>query len=131
LTFARRVFLVAGIYGLIVLTPPLFLEEQTGRDNPPAITHPEYYYGFLGIGLAWQVLFLVIAADPLRLRPAMLPCVLEKLSFGVAVTTLFLLGRVDAIVFGFSLVDVVLGVLFVLAYVRTAPALSVPSRKDV
>jgi hypothetical protein len=131
LTFARRVFLVAGIYGLIVLTPLLLLEEQTGRDNPPAITHPEYYYGFLGVGLAWQVLFLVIAADPVRLRPAMLPCVLEKLSFGVAVTTLFLLGRVAAAVFGFSLVDVVLGALFVLAYVRTAPALSVPSRKDV
>jgi hypothetical protein len=130
LTFARRAFLVAGIYGLIVLTPLLFLEEQTGRDNPPAITHPEYYYGFLGVGLAWQVLFLVIAADPVRLRPAMLPCVLEKLSFGVAVTTLFLFGRVAAPVFGFSLVDVVLGMLFVFAYLRTAPGVLVSARKE-
>ena len=43
--FAKIVFLVAGIYGLIVLLPLYFLEERTGRDFPPPITHPEYYYG--------------------------------------------------------------------------------------
>ena len=64
MTFARRVFLIAGIYGLIVLLPQYVLEEKNGRDFPPAITHPEYYYGFIGVGVAWQIAFLVIASDP-------------------------------------------------------------------
>jgi hypothetical protein len=43
------VFLLAGIYGSLVLLPQYFLEEKTGRDFPPPITHPEYYYGFSSI----------------------------------------------------------------------------------
>ena len=38
------------------------MEARVGRDYPPAITHPEYFYGFLGVAAAWQVAFLVIAA---------------------------------------------------------------------
>jgi len=56
--FAKVVFLVAGIYGLIVLLPLYFMEAQTGRDYPPPITHPEYYYGFIGVAVAWQLVFL-------------------------------------------------------------------------
>lgn len=41
--FARVVFMIAGIYGLIVMTPQYFLEAKTGQDFPPAITHPEFY----------------------------------------------------------------------------------------
>jgi hypothetical protein len=41
--FARGVFLVAGIYGLLVLTPIYFLEARIGRETPPPITHPEYF----------------------------------------------------------------------------------------
>ena len=41
--FARRVFLLAGIYGLFVLLPQYFLEDRTGRDYPPPITHPDFY----------------------------------------------------------------------------------------
>jgi len=62
--FAKIVFLVAGIYGLLILTPMYFLENKIGRDTPPAITHPEYFYGFVGVALAWQVLFLVSRAIP-------------------------------------------------------------------
>jgi hypothetical protein len=43
--FARLVFLVAGIYGLIVLVPQFFLERKIGTDTPPPITHAEYFYG--------------------------------------------------------------------------------------
>ena len=39
--FARRVFMVAGVYGLIVLLPQYSMEAQIGRDYPPPITHPE------------------------------------------------------------------------------------------
>jgi hypothetical protein len=66
--FAKMVFLVAGIYGLIVLLPSYFLKEQIGRDYPPAITHPEYYYGFVGLAVVWQILFLVLSRDPVRYR---------------------------------------------------------------
>lgn len=50
--FTSRLFLIAGIYGLLVLVPQYFLEEKNGRDYPPAITHPEYYYGFVGVAVA-------------------------------------------------------------------------------
>ena len=56
--FSRWVFRIAGIYGLIVLVPQYFMEGRMGADYPPAITHPEYYYGFLGVGVAWQIAFL-------------------------------------------------------------------------
>jgi hypothetical protein len=36
--FARRIFLIAGVYGLVVLLPMYFLEEKNGRDFPPPIT---------------------------------------------------------------------------------------------
>jgi len=78
MNFARRVFFWSGVYGLIVLLPQYFLEAKTGRDFPPAITHPEFFYGFIGVGLAWQVLFLIIAQDPVRYRPVMLCGALEK-----------------------------------------------------
>jgi len=47
MTFARRVFTIAGIYGLLVVTPLYLLEDRIGRDQPPPITHPEFFYGFL------------------------------------------------------------------------------------
>lgn len=80
--FAKRVFLVAGVYGVIVIVPMYFAEGRIGRDHPPAITHPEFYYGFLGVALAWQVVFLVLAQDPSRYRPMVIPSVLEKVSYG-------------------------------------------------
>ena len=76
--FARRVFMAAGIYGLLVLLPQYLLETKTGMDFPPAITHPEYYYGFIGVGVAWQVAFLLIARNPGGLRPLMIPAILVK-----------------------------------------------------
>ena len=117
--FARRVFSIAGIYGLIVLTPQYFLEAKNGRDFPPAITHPEYYYGFIGVGLACQILFLIIARNPVRYRAMMIPAMIEKFSFGIAVVTLFILGRVSAVMLGLSCVDLLLGLLFMLAYAKT------------
>ena len=81
--FAKVVFLVAGIYGLIVLLPLYFMEEQTGRDYPPPITHPEYYYGFTGVAVAWQLAFLVMSREPVRYRPLMIPAIVEKASFGI------------------------------------------------
>ncbi len=118
--FAKRVFLIAAIYGFVVLVPQYFLEQKMGLDHPPAITHPEYFYGFAGVALAWQVAFLIISADPARYRTMMLPGVLEKVGFGGAVVVLYLLGRVQAIMLIPAAIDLVWGVLFAVAYVRTA-----------
>ena len=119
MTFARRAFLVAGIYGLIVLLPMYFLEAKTGRDFPPAITHSEYYYGFIGIAVAWQFVFLIISRDPVRYRPIMIPAILEKAAFGVPAIVLFILGQLSAQMLGAGLIDLMLGVLFAIAYTRT------------
>ena len=118
--FARRVFTVAGVWGLLVMTPMYFTEAKTGRDYPPEITHPEFYYGFVGVVLAFQVAFLVLSRDPVRYRGMMIPSILEKVGFAVAMPILFLQHRIPAAVFGFSMVDLLFAVLFIAAYVKTA-----------
>ena len=120
--FASRVFLIAGVYGLIVLLPQYFLLEKTSRDFPPAITHVEYYYGFIGVAVAWQVVFLIISRDPVRYRPLMIAAILEKASFGPLTVILFLVGRLGPQMLAAGLLDLLLGTLFAVAYLRTAPA---------
>ena len=120
--FARRVFLIAAIYGFIVLLPQYFLEDKTGRDFPPAITHPEYYYGFIGVGAAWQVVFLIVSRDPVRYRPIMLAAIVEKASFGLPAIVLYLSGRLGVQMLMAGLLDLILGAFFVIAYRRTAKA---------
>jgi hypothetical protein len=119
MTFARWVFRIAGIYGLVALLPLYFLESRIGRDQPPAITHPEYFYGFVGVAVAWQVAFLVIARDPARYRPLMIPAILEKATFVLAVGALAAREGVPGPIVAGALGDLTLGVLFAAAYVRT------------
>jgi len=118
--FAKRVFRWAGVYGLLVVGPQFFLEAKTSRDFPPAITHPEYYYGFIGTVVAFQVAFLVIATDPVRYRPLMIPSILEKAFFGLGMPLLYLQHRIPAVILVFSSIDLLLGVLFAVAWVRTS-----------
>jgi hypothetical protein len=122
MVFARRVFRVAGIYGLVILLPQYFLENRIGIDYPPPITHPENFYGFVGTAVAWQVLFLVLSSDPVRYRPMMVPSVLEKLTFGIATIVLFAEGRLPAMILGFGGIDLLLGALFAVSFARTRPA---------
>ena len=117
--FARRVFTLAGVYGLVVLVPQYFLEERIGRDAPPPITHPEMFYGFLGVAIAWQLCFLVIARDPARFRPVMIPAILEKLAFGLPAVVLYAQRRISGAVLFFGAIDLLLAALFLLAYRRT------------
>src|SRR5437660_1216017 len=97
---ARWIFLLAGGSGILMVLP-LYLEDRFFQEYPPAINRPEFYFGFAGLCLSWQVLFLVIASDPLRYRPAMLPAMLEKASFAAAVPLLFAAGRVTGVWLGF------------------------------
>lgn len=113
--FARWTYLIAGIYGLLVLVPQYFLEEKNGRDYPPVINHPEYYYGFIGVAIAWQIAFLIISKDPRRYRPLMIASVIEKFSYGIAVVILYLQGRTGNMVLSTGVIDMVLGTLFLIA----------------
>ena len=120
--FARWVFTAAGVWGLLVVPPLYFLFDTVGRREPPPITHPEYYYGFIAVTLAWQIAFLLIGAAPVRLRPVMLAAMVEKFLYVASIVTLFARHRASAGTLAFSGVDCLLGVLFVVAYRKTAGA---------
>ena len=75
----------------------------------------------MGAGLAWQIVFFVIATDPVRYRPLMIPSVLEKVSYVAPVVVLVLQGRTHPSDLVFVGSDFVLGILFVLAYLKTRP----------
>ncbi len=118
--FAKRVFFFAGIIGLLMLVPQYFLESKIGQDYPPAINHPEFFYGFIGVASAWQLAFLVIASDPVKYRTLMLAAMVEKLSFGGAVFPLYFLGRISATIFVCGLLDLVWLTLFAISYFKLA-----------
>jgi len=117
--FAKIVFLVAGIWGVLVFAPLYFLFDQIGQKDPPAITHPGFFYGFLGLGVAWQIAFLFIARDPVRFRPLMIPSMVEKFGYGITVVVLVLQAKMHATDMVFAATDLLLGSLFVVAYLRT------------
>ena len=118
---ARISFALAGIYGLVAMFPQYWLEAKISRDSPPTITHPEYFYGFIGVVIAWQLVFLLIARDPLRFRAIMPVAVVEKLAFGIPVIVLYMRHRVSRSVLGFGLFDLVLASLFLASYLLTDP----------
>lgn len=116
---ARLAYRVAACFGLAVLLPQYVLERRIGADYPPPINHPEYFYGFVGVALAWQLAFLLIAHDPVRYRPLMPVTMLEKLTFGVAALVLVALGRSPAVMALAGAIDLLLAAWFAYAFVRT------------
>ena len=118
--FAKIVFWMAAIWGIVVITPLYFLYLTIGRQDPPPITHPGFYYGFVGCALAWQFAFIVIARDPVRFRAMIIPSVLEKFSFAAAQTVLYFQHRLHPSDLLLGGMDGLLGVLFLLAFVRTS-----------
>src|ERR1700686_4843204 len=91
--FAKIVFWIAGIWGVLVLAPLYFMFDLIGRQDPPPITHPAFYYGFVGAGLAWQLVFFIVATNPVRFRPLMIACVAEKFSYAAALIILYMQSR--------------------------------------
>ena len=117
--FSKIVFYAAGIWGILVLTPLYFLFDLIGHQDPPPITHPGFYYGFVGAGIAWQIAFLIIATNPARFRPLMIACMVEKFTYAVSLTVLYLQRRLHPTDLTFGAVDFLFGVLFVVAFLRT------------
>jgi hypothetical protein len=130
MTFARRVFTWAGVYGVLSLVPMFFLERPLMDRLPPELTHPEFYYGFVGVAFAWQLLFFLVGRDPVRLRPVMLPAVVEKLGWGIGVLVLVAQGRTPSFFVMAALIDLALAALFVIAWrsVDDAPTVAGSTR---
>jgi hypothetical protein len=117
--FAKIVFWAAFIWGVLVLTPLFFMFDAIGRNDPPPITHPGFYYGFATVGLAFQLVFVVIAKNPVRFRPMMLPSVFEKVSYATAGVVLYMQRRMHATDLLFVGADLFFGLLFLIAYFKT------------
>lgn len=117
--FARYTFLIAGIYGLLALLPMYFFEMRYGTDNPPPITHPEFYYGFIGVAVAFQLVFIVISRDPLKYRALIFPSIVEKFTFVIAVAILVYTGRTSGQIVIGAAIDALLGTLFAVALFKT------------
>ena len=118
---ASLIFRIAGIYGLIVLLPLFFAEPMFALYAPPALTHPEYYYGFLGAAATMQLVYLTIATDPVRYRALMPIAALAKLNFVAAVAILFAMGRLEAFALSLPTVDLVIGIAFLWVWRRLMP----------
>ena len=118
--FARWVFRIAGLYGIVVLAPMLFMERQIA----PGAAHPVFFYAWICVNLAWQILFLTLSTDPIRYRPMMPVCVLQKASAVIAIPWLYALGRVGGMWMGAAASDLVFAILFLAAYRLTAKRMS-------
>jgi hypothetical protein len=117
--FAKIVFRIAGIWGFLIITPLYFMFDVIPQRDPPAITHPAFYYGFVGVTLVWQLAFLIIASDPVRFRPLMVAGIFEKLVYIIPTTILVIQKRTNSNELIFVATDSLLCILFVLAYLRT------------
>jgi hypothetical protein len=125
--FARVVFTGAGIWGLVVLTPLYFSFDLVGRFYPPEITHPDFFYGFIGVAIAWQIGFLLIGRDPEGLHAMMIPAVLEKLGYVFTLSVLYAQGTLQFGQFVVAIPDFVLGMLFVVAFLQVDAARRFPA----
>jgi hypothetical protein len=117
--FAKYVFIGAGVWGIVVLTPFYWLVDVTGRRYAPPTEYPHFFYGFFAITMAWQFAFLVIGSNPIRFRPLMVPSMFEKFSYVVTLVVLYNQARISGADFQAAIPDLILGILFVVAFVKT------------
>ncbi len=122
MTLAKIVFIIGGIWGIVVLTPLFFLLDITGRQYLPPTSYPHFFYGFFAIAMAWQIAFLLIGTNPMRFRPLMIPCIIEKFAFVATVIVLYSQGHIPSADATVAVPDAILGVLFVVAFLKTSGA---------
>jgi hypothetical protein len=120
--FAKIVFRIAGIWGVLILCPLYFMSDPIGHKDPPPITHLAYYFGFLSVTLAWQLAFFILARDPVRFRPMIIASIAEKVFYFASIIVLCSFGLVSKTVGVAALPDLILSALFTIAYGKTRPA---------
>jgi hypothetical protein len=118
--FAKIVFVAAGVWGIVVLTPLYFLVDISGRQYAAPTAYPHFFYGFLSVAMAWQIAFLVIGSNPARYRLLMIPSIVEKLGYVVTVVVLYGQARISAADATAAVPDLLLCVLFVAAFWKTS-----------
>jgi hypothetical protein len=121
---AKWIFRIAGIYGLVVMIPIAFSEKLIEQIMPPAVNHPEFFYGFVLLNISWQVLYLILARDPVQYRLMMLPAFLAKVSAPFALTLLVLQNRISTQWIPTAFIDGIFATLFVIAYWLTGRSCS-------
>jgi len=117
--FARFVFIGAGVWGVAALTPFYWLVDITGRHYLPPVDYPHFFYGFFSVAMAWQIAFLIMGSNPARFRPLMIPGILEKFGFVTTVAVLSARSRISSADAQAAIADLILGILFVVAFVKT------------
>ena len=117
--FAKIVFLAAGVWGIALLTPLYFL-DAIGRQHSSPITYPQFFYGFLAVTMAWQFAFLVIGSDPAQFRWMMIPSVAEKFIYVLSMGVLYSEGRIRVTDVMIVAPDLLLCVLFIIAFATTS-----------
>ena len=117
--FARFVFIAAGVWGIAVLLPLYWLVDVSGRRYGAPTDYPQFFYGFVGVALAWQIAFLVIGSDPARFRPLMIAAIVEKLGWVALLAALYGQARIPATDAQPAVPDLLLGILFIVAFVKT------------
>jgi hypothetical protein len=81
--------------------------------------YPQFFYGFLSVAMAWQIAFLLIGSAPIRFRPLMVPSIVEKLGHVAVLAVLYQHGRISLVDASAGWPDLVLGILFIAAFVKT------------
>jgi hypothetical protein len=119
LLFAKRVFQIAAFWGIFILTLGysaylLGVEGATVNTDRPELVH-----GFFLVALAFQIVFFIIASDPLRYRMMMLAAMIEKFPFALATLALYSTGQAPPMAAVFGVIDGALGILFAIAYFLT------------
>jgi len=101
------------------MTSMYFLFDVVSRQYPPPVTHPDFYYGFVSITFAWQIVFLLISTDPLRYRPIMAAALVEKFGYIATLGWLYVRGQIQFGQFAVVAPDCILGILFIAAFIKT------------
>jgi hypothetical protein len=109
----KWIFLIAGIFGLLVTVPLVFAEKIM------AVKQPEFYYGFVFLDICLQIVYIIISRSPIRFRPIMIPAFLAKASGTVTLTWLYLIDCVSSRWIAIGAVDGVFAVLFFIGYFLT------------
>lgn len=118
--FAKWVFTLGGIWGVLIIGPLFFLEGVLAKAGGP-FSHPDMYYGFVASTFAWQLVYLLIGRNPGAYRPLMLLGALGKVIYATSTWVLYAQGRLPISIPLITLPDLLLASLFVTAYLKTKP----------
>jgi hypothetical protein len=122
--FAKVVFAIAGVWGILVLVPFFFLMDLTGRRYAPPSSYPHFFYGFFALALVFQFVFFIIASDPARFRPMIIAAIFEKVTYVTVCAVLYSRGQITLTDASTCFADFILGTLFIRAYLTTRPTAS-------